>query len=69
MLVRTDLCHRASCGLTVADDVSHGCGDISADFGIGVYYVTRLLDPAATFRGSLKWAERTTSQISLAGRS
>jgi putative transposase len=37
--------------LTVADDFSHECVDISVDFGIGGEYVTRLLDRAATFRG------------------
>ena len=37
--------------LTVADDLTHECVDITADFGIGGYYVTRLLDRAATFRG------------------
>ena len=37
--------------LTVADDFSHECVDITADFGIGGAYVTRLLDRAATFRG------------------
>jgi len=37
--------------LTVADDFSHECPDITADFGIGGHYVTRLLDRAATFRG------------------
>ena len=37
--------------LTVADDFSHECVDITADFGIGGHYVTRLLDRAATFRG------------------
>ena len=37
--------------LTVADDFSHECVDIAADFGIGGAYVTRLLDRAATFRG------------------
>jgi putative transposase len=37
--------------LTVADDFSHECVDITADFGIGGYYVTRLLDQAAIFRG------------------
>ena len=36
--------------LTVADDFSHECVDITADFGIGGAYVTRLLDRAATFR-------------------
>ncbi len=30
--------------LTVADDFSHECVDITADFGIGGAYVTRLLD-------------------------
>jgi len=37
--------------LTVADDFSHECVDITADFGIGGNYVIRLLDRAATFRG------------------
>ena len=37
--------------LTVADDFSHECVDITADFGIGGEYVTRLLDRAAMFRG------------------
>jgi transposase InsO family protein len=37
--------------LTVADDYSHECVDITADFGIGGAYVTRLLDRAAMFRG------------------
>jgi putative transposase len=37
--------------LTVADDFSHECVDIAADFGIGGQYVTRLLDQAALFRG------------------
>ena len=35
----------------MADDFSHECVDITADFGIGGAYVTRLLDRAATFRG------------------
>ena len=38
--------------LTVADDFSHECVTIAADFGIGGEYVTRLLDEAARFRGS-----------------
>lgn len=42
--------HRFKC-LTVADDFSHECVDITADFGIGGHYVTRLLDQAAIFRG------------------
>jgi len=37
--------------LTVADDFSRECVDITADFGIGGQYVTRLLDRAAIFRG------------------
>ena len=37
--------------LTVADDFSHECVDITADYGICGHYVTRLLDRAATFRG------------------
>ena len=42
--------HRFKC-LTVADDFSRECVDITADFGIGGEYVTRLLDRAAIFRG------------------
>ena len=41
---------RINC-LTVADDFTRECVDITADFGIGGEYVTRLLDRAATFRG------------------
>ena len=37
--------------LTVADDFSHECVDITADWGISGQYVTRLLDRAAIFRG------------------
>lgn len=37
--------------LTVADDFTRECVDITADFGIGGEYMTRLLDRAATFRG------------------
>ena len=37
--------------LTVADDFSHECVTVAADFGIGGEYVTRLLDQAACFRG------------------
>ena len=37
--------------LTVADDFSHECVDITADWGISGDYVTRLLDRAAIFRG------------------
>jgi putative transposase len=37
--------------LTVADDFSHECVNISVDYGISGQYVTRLLDRAATFRG------------------
>jgi len=37
--------------LTVADDFSHECVDITVDWGISGLYVTRLLDRAATFRG------------------
>ena len=40
--------------LTAADDFSHECVDITADFGIGGDYVTRLLDRAATSRGYLE---------------
>ena len=37
--------------VTVADDFSHECVDITADYGISGQYVTRLLDRAAIFRG------------------
>jgi putative transposase len=37
--------------LTVADDFSHECVDVTADYGIGGQYVTRLLERAALFRG------------------
>jgi putative transposase len=37
--------------LTVADDFSHECVDITVDYGISGEYVTRLLDRAAVFRG------------------
>ncbi len=37
--------------LTVADDFSHECVDITADWGISGDYVTRLLNRAAIFRG------------------
>jgi putative transposase len=37
--------------LTVADDFSHECVDIAADYGISGQYVTRMLDRAAVFRG------------------
>nr|WP_157359552.1 IS3 family transposase [Caldimonas brevitalea] len=37
--------------LTVADDFSHECVDITVDYGISGEYVTRLLDRAARFRG------------------
>ena len=52
--------------LTVADDFSHECVDITADFGIGGHYVTRLLDRAATFRGYPQavrtWAQKHSIQ-------
>ena len=38
--------------LTVADDFSHECVEISADYGISGQYVTRLLDRAATLTAS-----------------
>ena len=37
--------------LVVADDYSHECVQIAADFGMGAQYVTRMLDEAARFRG------------------
>ena len=46
--------------LTVADDFTRECVDITADFGIGGHYVTRLLDRAATFRGYLMSRRKRT---------
>ena len=37
--------------LTVADDFTHECVEITADHGIGGAYVVRVLDQAACFRG------------------
>ena len=37
--------------LTVADNYTNECVDITADFGIGEHYATRFLDRAALFRG------------------
>ena len=37
--------------LTVTDDFSRECVDITVDYGISGEYVTRLLDRAALFRG------------------
>jgi putative transposase len=37
--------------LVVADDYTHECVQIAADFGMGAQYVTRILDEAARFRG------------------
>ena len=37
--------------LTVADDFTHECVDITVEYGISGEYVTRLLDRAAMFRG------------------
>ena len=37
--------------LTVADDFTRECVDITADFGISGHYVTRLLNRAVMFRG------------------
>ena len=36
--------------LTVADDFTHECVDITADFAIDGHYVTQLLERTATFR-------------------
>ena len=47
--------------LTAADDFTHECVDITADFGIVGSYVTRLVDRAATFRGYPK-AVRTDNE-------
>ena len=54
---------------TVADDFSHECLDITADFGIGGHYVTRLLDQAAMFLGYPRRSEMTTGRSSPAGHS
>lgn len=37
--------------LVVADDYTHECVQIAADFGMGAQYVTRMLDEASRFRG------------------
>ena len=37
--------------LTVADDFTHECVDITVDHGMGGAYVVRVLDQAACFRG------------------
>lgn len=37
--------------LTVADDFSHECVELTVDFGMGGEYVVRLLEQAACFRG------------------
>ena len=52
--------------LTVADDFSHECVDISVDYGISGQYVTRLLDRAATFRG-YPIAVRTDNVLNASG--
>ena len=38
--------------LTAAEEFSHECVDIAADWGISGQYVTRLLDQDARFRGA-----------------
>lgn len=55
--------------LTVADDFSHECVDITTDFGIGGAYVTRLLDRAAMFRGYPKEVRTDNGRNSLAAHS
>ena len=52
--------------LTVADDFSHECVDITVDYGIGGEYVTRSLDGAATFRGYPR-AVRTDNVLNAIG--
>ena len=54
------ICRRIKC-LTVADDLTHECLDIKADFGIGGHYFNRLPDRAAKFRGYPK-AVRTDNK-------
>ena len=55
--------------LTVADDYTHECVDITADFGIGGHYVTRLLDKSALFRGYPQAVRTDTGRSLLAGPS
>ena len=50
-ICRPGVISRRSKCLTVTDDFTRECVDITADFGIGGLYVTRLLDRAARFRG------------------
>jgi putative transposase len=57
------IARRIKC-LTVADDFSHECVDITADFGIGGEYVTRLLERAAQFRGYTLRTDPLTCQHS-----
>lgn len=51
-------------GLTKADDCSHECIDIAADYGVLVLHITRLRYLAITFKGYLLPAERTTAPSS-----
>ena len=53
--------------LTVANDFSHECVDITVDYGISGEYVTRPLDRAAVFRGN-RAAVRTDNGPEFTGR-
>lgn len=50
--------------LTVADDFTHECVDITVDHGMGGAYVVRVLDQAACFRGYPR-AVRTDNVLTL----
>jgi putative transposase len=54
--------------LTVADDFSHECVDITVDWGISGLYVTRLLDRAAPSAATRALCAQTTAQSSPAAR-
>lgn len=50
--------------LTVADDFTHECVDITVDHGISGAYLVRVLDQAARFRGYPR-AVRTDNVLTL----
>ena len=53
--------------LTVADDHTHECVDITADFGIGGHYVTRLLDKQHCFGATPRLSQPTLAGVYLRG--
>ena len=53
--------------VTETDDFTRECVDITADFGIGEYFVIRLLDRAEMFRGHYWLLDLTTGWSSRAG--